>query len=148
MVLREHTGRNSPFLVERRREPRVPQPGSVNVTFNQPDGAITFPAAVVDSSGGGMCIRHWRKELAIGHQVKISPASADGPSDSFIASVAWNWTVGPVVMSGLEKCAAEQTRHNSSRSFANSRLGRTSSILWACATVLAFVLGWFFTRIW
>lgn len=151
MLSQNNLSKNSPFLVERRREPRVFQPGSVNITVSHPDGAITFPAAVVDSSGGGMCIRHWRKELAIGRQVRVSSGSEDGSADSFIASVAWNWTVGPVVMSGLEKCDSEEPdgpRSPNTLSNRNTKNAKTRSILWASLTLLVFVLGWFFTKMW
>jgi hypothetical protein len=151
MVSPENLTRNSPFLVERRREPRVTQPGSVNITVSQSDAAITFPAAVVDASGGGMCIRHWRKELAIGEEVKVSSIGSDGQSDPFRATVAWNWTVGPVVMSGLEKCNQQhQLNLNAPRTFtkSNGKIAKVSSLLWASLTVLVVVLGWFFIKIW
>jgi hypothetical protein len=149
MVSPENIARNTPFLVERRRELRVTQPGSVNVTISQSDAPVTFPAAVVDASDGGMCIRHWRKELSIGDEVQVSPAAPDGQHDPFTATVAWNWTVGPVVMSGLEKCRSHQNdaaiRTSSDR---NTKASNVSSIIWASLTLLVFVLGWYFTKLW
>lgn len=124
------------------------QPGSVNITLSQSDTAITFPAAVVDTSEGGMCIRHWRKELVIGDEVKVSTSGSDGESELFSATVAWNWTVGPVVMSGLEKAHRQKQINSKQAGTSGDRKTKLSSVIWASLTVLAFALGWLFTKIW
>jgi hypothetical protein len=148
MVSSQNLTRNTPFLVERRRELRVSQPGSVNITLRQSNTAITFPAAVVDTSEGGMCIRHWRKELVIGDEVKVSLSGSDGEAELFSATVAWNWTVGPVVMSGLEKADREKQVNSKQAGTSGDRKTKLSSVIWASLTVLAFALGWLFTKIW
>jgi len=85
--------------VERRRESRVNQPASVTVWTEQPGRGEKFQAVLVNSSTGGLAIRHWRKELLIGQQVRVSC----GQRGEMLAAVIWNWAVGPVVISGLNR---------------------------------------------
>ena len=57
--------------VDRRRESRVNQPASVTVRTEQPGRTGKFHAVLVNSSIGGLAIRHWRKELLVGQQVRV-----------------------------------------------------------------------------
>jgi hypothetical protein len=83
---------------DRRREPRSIAHGSIDVIIEEPAAVGEFQAVLVDSSSGGLCIRHWSKELSRGQQVLVR-------SEHFgeaRAHVVWNWAIGPVVMTGLQ----------------------------------------------
>jgi hypothetical protein len=88
--------------VERRRDERVNQPDSVKVWLEHTGDEAEFQAVLVNVSCSGLAIRHWRKELPVGQRVRIA-LMAKG---EIVARVMWNWAVGPVVISGLER---EQT---------------------------------------
>ena len=84
---------------DRRREPRIDHPAPVEVRLNDGKADADFNAVLVNTSTGGLAIRHWRKDLAIGQRVLISCISIG----QIAAHVMWNWTVGPLVISGLRK---------------------------------------------
>lgn len=94
---------------ERRQQSRIIQPHAAEVLVQEPGGEATFHAVLVNTSDGGMCIRHWRRDLAIGQTARISsPAFPETK-----ARVIWNWTVGPVVISGLQRLESHSGAYSS-----------------------------------
>lgn len=91
---------NDSLPSDRRREPRIDHPAPVAVRMKDGNDEIDFNAVLVNTSTGGLAIRHWRKDLAIGQKVLITCMSIG----QIAADVMWNWTVGPLVISGLRKC--------------------------------------------
>jgi hypothetical protein len=85
--------------VERRRDERVNQPDSVKVCLEHTGDDAEFQAVLVNVSCSGLAIRHWRKELPVGQRVRIGLLA----KGEIVARVMWNWAVGPVVISGLER---------------------------------------------
>ena len=97
MFLTEESLTSASTRTDRRRELRTPAHGGVSLKAGT-DKLEEFHAVVVNSSRRGLCVRHWRKNLMIGEELLLcSPGHPDLP-----VRVAWNWTVGPVVMSGLQ----------------------------------------------
>src|SRR2546423_7694366 len=83
------------MYAERRQESRLAAHGTVRI---RPYGQQEFLAVVVNSSHGGLCIRHWHKGLTAGEELLVCSSS----EEELTVRVAWNWMVGPVVMSGLQ----------------------------------------------
>ena len=98
MFLTEESITSASTRTERRHELRAPAHGSVSLKTAATDKPEEFHAVVVNSSRRGLCVRHWRKGLVPGEELFLcSSGHLDVP-----VRVAWNWTVGPVVMSGLQ----------------------------------------------
>lgn len=133
-------------FVDRRRDERVNQPEAVKVWVDEPGAQTEFQAVLVNISCSGFAIRHWRKELSVGQRVRIALLT----KGEIIARVMWNWTVGPVVISGLER---EQTapiigfgpRTDSAPDLAISRSNARAWFL-AAGTGLLVVIGWYLTN--
>lgn len=128
---------------DRRREPRSIAHGSVEVIIEEPAETAEFQAVLVDSSPGGLCIRHWSKELSRGQQVLVRSVDLGEAR----AHVVWNWAIGPVVMTGLQ--LGEKGSHTDPEIAAMSpkMLGRTrlSLALLAITTVL-LLAAWLLAR--
>ena len=113
-------------VVERRRYPRESRPASVKICLQAAGEDVEFQAVLVNSSRGGMAIRHWRKDLMVGSYVKVSI----GSSEEIAARVRWNWISGPLVISGLERlakteiCASVPSRRGNVATSLSQRLGR------------------------
>jgi len=132
--------------VERRRGERVNQPQSVTVSLDPPGKDLDFHAVLVNVSCSGLAIRHWRKELAVGQRVRIAFLA----KGEVLARVMWNWAVGPVVISGLERVQESPVIGFGPRPEAESdgiAGPRTVSRGWllAALTGLLFVVGWYFS---
>jgi hypothetical protein len=140
----------------RRDQPRNNQPDAAEVLIQGPQGDFSFQAVLVNSSQGGMCIRHWRRDLEIGQKVRLSSP----PLHSSEARVVWNWAVGPVVISGLQKledcCGvllsfpSNSIRKNDfeKKSSAVSR-SRLRPYLFGTAAGMVLIAGWVFrTKLW
>jgi hypothetical protein len=141
---------------ERRDQPRDNQPNAAEVLIRRPDGDVSFKAVLVNSSPGGMCIRHWRRDLAIGQKVRLSSPALHSSE----ARVVWNWAVGPVVISGLQKLEdyrrvllsfPSNSIHDSDfekkRSAVN--LARLRPYLFGTAAGMVLIAGWVFrTKLW
>src|SRR2546423_5303624 len=133
--------------VDRRRESRVNQPASVTVRTEQPGRTGKFHAVLVNSSSGGLAIRHWRKELLLGQQVRVSC----GRRGEMAARVIWNWAIGPVVISGLNRVEHPASDGNHSpigidcSEAASGTQVRTKvwSWMWAALMGLLIVAGWY-----
>ena len=98
MFLTEESISSADSRTERRHEVRTSAHGAVSLRINGTQKPEEFHAVVVNSSRRGLCVRHWRKGLVIGEELHLcSPSHPEIP-----VRVAWNWTVGPVVMSGLQ----------------------------------------------
>src|SRR5919204_4498381 len=98
MFLTEESLNSASERTERRHESRTPAHGAVTLKTIALEKRDEFHAVVINSSHGGLCIRHWRKGLTAGDELFLcSPSHNEIP-----VRVAWNWTVGPVVMSGLQ----------------------------------------------
>ena len=98
MFLTEESLNSASERTERRHESRIPAHGAVTLKVSAAEKREEFHAVVINSSHGGLCVRHWRKGLTAGDGIFLcSPAHDEIP-----VRVAWNWTVGPVVMSGLQ----------------------------------------------
>jgi hypothetical protein len=132
--------------LERRRDERVNQPDSVKVWLEHTGDEAEFQAVLVNVSCSGLAIRHWRKELPVGQRVRIA-LMAKG---EIVARVMWNWAVGPVVISGLERVQSApvvgfgprpQLEHENSSKKTALRLW----VLPALAGVL-IVVGWYLTN--
>jgi hypothetical protein len=129
---------------DRRREPRSIAHGSIAVIVEEPPAAGEFQAVLVDSSPGGLCIRHWSKELSRGQKVLIRSEHLGEAR----AHVIWNWAIGPVVMTGLQLGdEGNQTHSEISPHIPKMLLGRTrlSLALLAITTLLLFV-AWLLAR--
>ena len=132
-------------LVERRRGERVNQPQSVTVSLDPPGKDLDFHAVLVNVSCSGLAIRHWRKELAVGQRVRIAFLA----KGEVLARVMWNWAVGPVVISGLERVQESPVIGFGPRPEVEGGIAgpRTVSRGWllAALTGLLFVVGWYFS---
>ncbi|HEX6466718.1 MAG TPA: hypothetical protein VFZ99_05385 [Terriglobales bacterium] len=126
---------------DRRHEYRALTHDSLTVFAAGPDGEAEFQAILVDSSRSGLCIRHWRKGLPVGHYLRICSTS----SGEIRAQVMWNWSVGPVVMSGLKIVNSSPSLHCDVSGSAGSKSIRKSLILGAAATLLVLIT-WFAAR--
>lgn len=133
-------------FVDRRRDERVNQPESVKVWVDEPGAETEFQAVLVNISCSGFAIRHWRKELSVGQKVRIAFLT----KGEIMARVMWNWTVGPVVISGLER---EQTAPiigfgPRTDSAPDSTISRSNARAWflAAGTGLLVVIGWYLTN--
>jgi len=99
---------------------------------------------VVNSSRRGLCVRHWRKGLVIGEELHLcSPSHPEIP-----VRVAWNWTVGPVVMSGLQllqsDSATAQAIDYLEMRTPLRRMRAPAAI--TVITLLVLLLAWYFVR--
>lgn len=133
-------------LVERRRDQRVNQPESVKVRIDEPGAEGEFQAVLVNISCSGFAIRHWRKELTVGQKVRIALLA----KGEIVARVMWNWAVGPVVISGLERVQSAPVigfgpRVQATPSGAISRFSARTWFLAAGMGLLA-VIGWYLTN--
>jgi hypothetical protein len=115
------------------------------VWVDEPGAETEFQAVLVNISCSGFAIRHWRKELSVGQKVRIALLTRG----EIVARVMWNWAVGPVVISGLER---EQTapiigfgpRTDSAPDLTISRSNARAWFL-AAGTGLLVVIGWYLT---
>ena len=134
-------------VVERRRYPRENRPAPVKVCLQALGEGVEFQAVLVNSSRGGVAIRHWRKDLMLGSYVKVSIASGEDIG----ARVKWNWISGPLVISGLERvaeseiCATAAGRHGD---VARSVSSASRAMAAAALAGLLLMMGWYLkTRI-
>lgn len=145
MLNREEATQSSTQASERRRAPRIERPAPVKVCMDHADGKTEFQAVLVNTSSTGLAIRHWRKELSVGQQICVT---GDLLGD-IVARVMWNWTVGPLVISGLQKLEkssislVEHCRASASNAIAP---GKSRSWLWAALTGLLIVVTWYVSR--
>jgi hypothetical protein len=132
-------------FVDRRRDERVNQPESVKVWVDEPGAETEFQAVLVNISCSGFAIRHWRKELFVGQNVRIALLT----KGEIVARVMWNWAVGPVVISGLERVQSAPLVGFGPRSEAVPSAGitRSTARAWflAAGTGLLVVIGWYLT---
>jgi hypothetical protein len=127
---------------ERRREARVERPAPVKVCMEHGDGKTEFQAVLVNTSSTGLAIRHWRKELSVGQQICITGDLLG----EIVARVMWNWTVGPLVISGLKKLEKSSIALvDRCRSANATKTGNPNSRswLWAALTGLLIVVTWY-----
>lgn len=103
MFLTEESLNSASERTERRHESRIPAHGAVTLKISAAEKPDEFHAVVINSSHGGLCIRHWRRGLTAGDGLLLCSPS----QDEIPVRVAWNWTVGPVVMSGLQLMNAD-----------------------------------------
>jgi hypothetical protein len=106
------------------------------------NGSTEFQAVLVNTSSTGLAIRHWRKELSIGQNIRVT---GDLLGD-IVARVVWNWTVGPLVISGLqrlEKSSILLDRCSPAGLTTNSANPKSRSWLWVALTGLLIVVIWF-----
>jgi len=131
--------------VERRRHPRESRPAPVKVLLQALGEDVEFQAVLVNSSRGGVAIRHWRKDLMVGSHVKLSVAG----SEEIAARVRWNWISGPLVISGLERVSENEFCAAAGRGNVAQSVPSTSRALAAAALAgLMIVIGWYLkTRI-
>jgi hypothetical protein len=114
--------------------------------MEQAGGDIEFQAVLVNMSCSGLAIRHWRRELMVGQKVRLALAA----KGEIVARVMWNWAVGPVVISGLERIQSSPVIGFGPRPpmpmglFARSSAYRT----WLLATLggILVVFGWYLTN--
>ena len=144
MLNREEVTQGPVPVSERRREPRVERPAPVKVCMEHADGRTEFQAVLVNTSSTGLAIRHWRKELSVGQNIRIT---GDLLGD-LAARVMWNWTVGPLVISGLQKLEKSSIllvdRCSPAGAMTNSAgLAKLRSWLWAALTGLLIVVTWY-----
>lgn len=137
---------------ERRGEPRTGHPNSAEVLIEEPGRTVAFQAVLINDSHGGMCIRHWSKDLAIGRTVRIS--SPAFPQTA--ARVVWNWAVGPVVISGLQRVEDHSSartvllsfikdpRTSSGEGISSLARGQLRTYLLGTAAGLLLIAAWFF----
>lgn len=132
--------------VERRRDERVNQPESVKVWVDEPGAETEFQAVLVNISCSGFAIRHWRKELSVGQRVRIALLS----KGEIVARVMWNWAVGPVVISGLERVQSAPLMGFGPRTavLSSGTVSKSSVRAWflAAGTGLLVVIGWYLTN--
>ena len=132
--------------VERRRDERVNQPESVKVWVDEPGAETEFQAVLVNISCSGFAIRHWRKELSVGQRVRIALLS----KGEIVARVMWNWAVGPVVISGLERVQSAPLMGFGPRTavLSSGTMSKSSVRAWflAAGTGLLVVIGWYLTN--
>jgi|SRR5438270_870907 len=131
---------------ERRRDARVNQPDSVKVCLEHTGDEAEFQAVLVNVSCSGLAIRHWRKELPVGQRVRIGLLA----KGEIVARVMWNWAVGPVVISGLERVQTGPAVGFGPRSEIEPEnvVKKTALRMWvlpALAGVL-IVVGWYLTN--
>jgi hypothetical protein len=87
---------DAPLYADRRSEPRLPAEGQVKVSLENDGATHEFHADLVNFSQRGMCIRHTFSGLKPCQTLRVSSNQGDVEVE-----VAWNWTVGAVVISGL-----------------------------------------------
>lgn len=128
---------------ERRREARVERPAPVQVCMEHGDGKTEFQAVLVNTSSTGLAIRHWRKELSVGQQICVTGDLLG----EIAARVMWNWTVGPLVISGLKKLEKSSIalvdRCRSANATKRDAAVKSRSWLWAALTGLLIVVTWY-----
>ena len=125
-----------PLPSDRRREPRIDHPAPVEVRMKDGKADVDFNAVLVNTSSGGLAIRHWRKDLVIGQQVLISCISIG----QIAAQVMWNWTVGPLVISGLRKIGSGQIDFSTDQNPAGARTPAAAQIRpWVLAVMVALL---------
>ncbi len=122
---------------ERRQEQRTIGHGSLNVHVEQAGAMEEFNALLVDSSQSGLCIRHWRKGLPVGQPLRIRSSS----SNEVQAEIKWNWSVGPVVMSGLKIVDREHDAGSASTVY---KLGKP--LILSLAATLLVLITWLVAR--
>jgi hypothetical protein len=132
-------------VVERRRYPRENRPAPVKVCLQALGEGVEFQAVLVNSSRGGVAIRHWRKDLMLGSYVKVSIASGEDIG----AQVKWNWISGPLVISGLERVAENEiSAAGRDGNVARSVSSASRAMAAAALAGLLLVMGWYLkTRI-
>ena len=127
---------------DRRREPRIDHPAPVEVRMKEGNSDIDFNAVLVNTSTCGLAIRHWRKDLAIGQQVLISCMSIG----QIAAQVMWNWTVGPLVISGLRRIGSGHIPFTTDKHPDSARMPTNVQIrpwMLAVAVLLLAVASWY-----
>jgi hypothetical protein len=144
---------------ERRDQPRVNQPNAAEVLMRRPEGDVSFQAVLVNSSPGGMCIRHWRRDLTVGQQLRLSSPAFHNSE----ARVVWNWSVGPVVISGLQKIESPSDRRgvlipfpsnsintiNHGEEVSAAKRAKVRRYLLGSASAIVLIAGWIFrTKLW
>jgi hypothetical protein len=143
MLNREEVTQDPVPVSERRRQPRVERPAPVKVCMEHADGRAEFQAVLVNTSSTGLAIRHWRKELSVGQNIRVT---GDLLGD-IVARVVWNWTVGPLVISGLQKLENRSIllvdRCSPAGLTTHSAPAKSRSWLWAALTGLLIVVIWF-----
>lgn len=131
-------------IAERRRDPRVNRPEAVKAWIEQDGERTEFQAVLVNISDGGLSVRHWRKDLKVGQEIFLQLPSRGELS----ATVMWNWTVGPVVISGLEKLQSAPILGIDTRRRIESAARSASEVAplwWLVAGVagILVLLGWY-----
>ena len=142
MLNRDEVEQDIAQVQERRREARVERPAPVRVCMEHGDDRTEFQAVLVNTSSTGLAIRHWRKELSVGQQIQVT---GDFFGD-IVARVMWNWTVGPLVISGLQRLEKSSiSLVDRCRTNLNTTAGRAKSRswLWAALTGLLIVVTWY-----
>ena len=145
MLNREEVAQSTEPGSERRREPRIERPAPVKVCMERADGKAEFQAVLVNTSTTGLAIRHWRKELSVGQQICVTGDLLG----EIVARVMWNWTVGPLVISGLqklEKSSMALVEHCRASATNAAAPARSRSWLWAALTGLLIVVTWYVSR--
>ena len=142
-----------------RREPRDNQPNAAEVLIRRPEGDLSFQAVLVNSSPGGMCIRHWRQDLVVGQHLRLSSPVFHNSE----ARVVWNWCVGPVVISGLQKVEGHSDHRgvllrfppdrihtiNSGEEASQAKRVKVRMYLLGTASAIVLIGGWIFrTKLW
>jgi hypothetical protein len=130
------SGTGSAQTVERRRHPRNNPPVPVKVYVQRSGQDVEFQAVLVNSSRGGLAIRH-SKKLSLGTHIKACFASGE----QLVARVKWNWISGPVVISGLERVPEGELDRIPVQRFRNiRRFARHASVVLATAALTALVI--------
>jgi hypothetical protein len=144
MFLTEESISSADSRTERRHEVRTSAHGAVSLRINAAERPEEFHAVVVNSSRRGLCVRHWRKGLLVGEELLLcSPSHSEIP-----VRVAWNWTVGPVVMSGLQLLQSDSATAQAidyletGTSFRRMRVPVTITGI----TLLVLLLAWYLGR--
>jgi len=140
--MREEVTQSTALASERRREPRIERPAPVKVCLERENGKAEFQAVLVNTSTTGLAIRHWRKELSVGQQICVTGDLLG----EIVARVMWNWTVGPLVISGLqklEKSSIALVEHCRCGASSAAVPGKSRSWLWAALTGLLIVVTWY-----
>jgi hypothetical protein len=128
--------------VDRRQHPRDNQPARVKVRMKLAGADVDFQAVLVNSSRGGLAIRHWRKDLTLSSHVKVFFENAD----EVTARVKWNWINGPLVISGLERVheagssATAAASNGKTPAFVHSKSRIVAGVIFAG---LLIMLGWY-----
>ena len=145
MFLTEESISSANERTDRRHESRMPAHGAVTLRISAAEKHEEFHAVVINSSHGGLCVRHWRKGLVAGDELLLFSPS----HDEIPVRVAWNWTVGPVVMSGIQLLHADSALAQA-LDYADKRIPlrymRTSVAITGLALLVLFV-AWYLARL-